>query len=295
MADSIVQPGTNDANKQEDSSELGKEHIALDQKVELPGLAPVLTPAMSTPSMVIWTPRFIVLFTLMLAAGLTIDSMFVQGWANHLIVAAWVLLGHVVVATGCLLGIIVVTRSRWIRLGSIFGCAWAIFTGINLLWTPTMLGPTSPIPAYMNAAISSALLGSYICFSLEQTPLSRWDGWFFSIALLVSLCVLFLSYVLMPIDSRSLAAVGSGIAATCLILNMLVWWLRPSCWKTQPGATFLLGVMPAIFLLLAIPSVGRGQTNFYLSQVAYLAFLLGVVRVLQGEMRKKQIAKSTTL
>ena len=295
MADSIVQPDTNDANKQEGSDELGKEHIALDQKVELPGLASVLTPAMSTSSMVIWTPRFIVLFTLMLAAGLTIDSMFVQGWANHLIVAAWVLLGHVVVATGCLLSIIVVTRSRWLRLGSIFGCAWAIFTGINLLWTPTMLGPTSSIPAYMNAAISSALLGSYICFSLEQTPLSRWDGWFFSIALLVSLCVLFLSYVLMPIDSRSLAAVGSGIAATCLILNMLVWWLRPSCWKTQPGATFLLGVMPAIFLLLAIPSVGRGQTNFYLSQVAYLAFLLGVVRVLQGEMRRKRMAKSTIL
>ncbi|MEO8954407.1 MAG: hypothetical protein ABI396_19155 [Ktedonobacteraceae bacterium] len=295
MADSIVQPSTNDADGQEDSSEPRKEDIARDQKVELPHLAPVLTPAMSTPRMVIWTPRFIVLFTLTLVAGLTMNSMLAQGWANHFIVAAWVSLGHVAVATGCLLSIIVVTRSRWFRLGGIFGCAWAIFTSINLLLTLITLDPTSPILAYVNVAISSALLGTYTCFSLEQTPLTRWDGWFFSIALLVSLCVLCLSYVLMPVDSRSLAAVGSGIAATCLILSMLVWWLRPSCWKTQPGATFLLGVMPALFLLLALPNVGRGQTNFYLTQVAFLAFLLGVMRVLQGEMRKKRLAKSTTL
>lgn len=295
MADSIVQPGTNDANQQEDSSKPDEELIVLVQKMELPTVAPILTPVLSTPSTVIWTPRFIVLFTLTLVAGLTMDSMFAQGWANHLIVAAWVSLGHVAVATGCLLGIIVVTRSRWFRLGGIFGCAWAIFTTINLLLTLITLDPTSPILAYVNAGISSALLGTYTCFSLEQTPMTRWDVWFFSVAFLVSLGVLFLTYLLIPVDSPSLAAVGSGIAATCLIVSMLVWWLRPSCWKTQPGTTFLLGVMPALFLLLALPSVGRGQTNFYLTQVAYLAFLLGVMRVLQGEIRKKRAAKSTTL
>ncbi len=294
MADSIVQSGTNDANKQEDSSKPDEEHIVLDQKMELPTVAPVLTPVLSTPSTVIWTPRFIVLFTLTLVAGLTMNSMFSQGWANHLIVAAWVSLGHVTVATGCLLGIIVVTRSRWFRLGGIFGCAWAIFTSINLLLTLITLDPTSPILAYVNAGISSALLGTYTCFSLEHTPMTRWDVWFFSVAFLVSLGVLFLTYLLIPVDSRSLATVGNGIAATCLILSMLVWWLRPSCWKTQPGTTFLLGVMPALFLLLALPNVGRGQTNFYLTQVAYLAFLLGVMRVLQGEIRKKRAAKSTT-
>lgn len=289
MAESIVQPDTNDSNEHENlTGETGQVQATFNgiQEKNVP------KPASSHTSTIIWTPRFIVLFALTLAIGLTADSLFTMAWRLRYITAAWVPLGHIVLITGCLFSIVCMARSRWTRIGGIFGCAWAIFTGIDLVLTLFTLAPTSPVPAYLNAAISSALLGTYLCLSLAQTSLTRWDGWFFCTALLISLGVLFLTYFLTPPAGRSLAPVGSGIAATLLILSILIWWLRPSCWKVQPGPTFLFGLMPATFLLLNVTTLGNGQPNFFLSQVAYLFFLLGTMRVLQGELRRKKTSTS---
>lgn len=289
MAESIVQPDTNDSNEHENFiGEKGQVQATSNDIRE----KDVPVPVSSHTSTIIWTPRFIVLFALTLAIGLTADSLFTMAWGLHYITAAWVSSGHVVLIAGCLLGIVCVARSWWSRLGGIFGCVWAIFTSIGLVLTLFTLAPTSPVPAYLNAAIASALFGMYLCLSLEQTSLTRWDGWFFCSALFVSLGVLFLTYFLMPPASRSLAPVGSDIAAILLMLSILVWWLRPSCWKTQPGATLLLGLMPAIFFLLNITTLGKGQPNFFLSQVAYLFLLLGTMRVLQGELRRKKTSTS---
>lgn len=291
MAESIVQPDTNDSSEHNDLTGEADQVQTTSNGIEEDVLIPASS-ALSTTSTIIWTPRFIIIFALTLAIGLSADSLLTMAWGQHLITAAWVPLGHVMLITGGLLAIIYVACSWWSRLGGIFGCIWAIFITIGLLLTFVTLDPASPVPAYLNAATSSALLGTYLCLSLQQTFLTRWDGWFFSIALLISLGVLLLTYFLMPAASRSLTPVGSGIAATLLVLSILVWWLRPSCWKTQPGTTFLLGLTPAIFLLLNITTLGKGQPNFFLSQVAYLSLLLGTMRVLQGELRRKKTSIS---
>lgn len=273
MADSIVQPNTNITDRQND--QVSDPVVITTTKAEA----------------IIWTPRFIILFALTLAIGLTADCLFALGYGIRIIEPGWVLLGHVVFVAGCFGGIICIARSRWTRLGGIFGCLWVIFMCLNLSLTLMTFDRSSPIIAYINAAMTSALLGTYICFSLEQTRLTRWDGWFFGLAILVSFCLPVLSYIFMPATNRSLAAIESSMAAINLVLCVLVWWLRPSCWQKQPGTTFLLGTTPAILLLLAIPTLGRGQTNFFLSEVALLSLLLGGMRVWQGELKRQRIAK----
>src|SRR5258708_620286 len=109
----------------------------------------------------------------------------------------------------------------------------------------------------------------------------------------------------MPVHERSLKALVSFIATLALILCMLACLLRPTSSTTQPGPTFLFGSVPALLLLVAIPSTGFNMSNFFLahvvlyppgrlsyyaasfffSQVALLCLLLGTMRVLQGEIR----------
>src|SRR5260221_10758856 len=43
------------------------------------------------------------------------------------------------------------------------------------------------------------------------------------------------------VHERSLKALENSIATIALILCILVWWLRPTSWKTQPGPTLLFG------------------------------------------------------
>ncbi len=290
MSDSIVQPNTTDTDLQDDP-------VSDPEAKTSAKIAPLTVTSASPAVTIIWTPRFIVLFALTLVIGLTADCLFALGYGIRIIEPSWVLLGHVTLVAGGFGGIIYSTRSRWTRLGGVFGGVWVIFTGINLSLTLLPFDHTSPVIAYINVAMTSALFGTYICFSLEQTPLTRWDRWFFGTALLISCCVPILSFIFMPAENRSLAAIESSVAATFQILNLLVWWLRPSCWRIQPGTTFFLGMTPAILLILAFTSLGRsGQTNFFLSQVALLSLLLGLIRIWQKELQvlKQQQAINST-
>ncbi len=238
------------------------------------------------PAKVIWTPRFIVLFAIMLVLGLSVESLLTQAWAAHLIQAPWVLLSETLLAFGCLIVTALISRSRWIRLGAIFGSIWAIFTSINLFVPVSPLDPGTPIFSLLNAIICSALFGTFICFSIEHTFLTKWDHWFFRLALIGSICAIPLIFFITPPENRSLSAFESGVAVLMLVLSLLVWWARPSCWKVQPGLTLLFGLLPAIELLLAIPTIGTGSTNIYLSQVSLLCLLLALMRLLKGIKRR---------
>ncbi|MFL5627430.1 MAG: hypothetical protein ACJ788_17780 [Ktedonobacteraceae bacterium] len=277
MAESIARPDTNVTTNSDEQKVNATQHDA--DKPEV---------AVTTPTTVIWTPRFIVIFMLTLVLALSLESMLTEGWMNHIINASWVLLAHVACILGCMLATMFTTRSWWIRIGGIFACIWAISTTFNQflgLFTPD---PTSPILAYVNAIISSALLGSYICLSLERTPYTAWDTWFFRIALIIGICIVGIIFFVTLAAQGPLSTVESGIAAQGLVLAMLVWWLRPSCWRTQPGPTLLFGLTPAISLLLTLTSLGHGTTNFFLSQVALLSLLLAIIRMLQGELLHKK-------
>ena len=279
MADSITQPDTND------TQEPGGLITRLDEQLAQNTPQVAATGNSMPAAKIIWTPRFIVIFSLFLVIGLSADSLLTQGWANHYYPSAWVTLGHLVLAFGFLVAIIAITRSWWVRLGSIFGCFWVIFIGINTLLSFYTLDPASPLPAYLNAAICSALLGCYICLSSARTPLTAWDTWFFRMVLIAGICTITLVYFITPAASRSLSALESDIAALGLILCVLVWWLRPSCWKIQPCPTLLFGLTPAFILLLSIPGIWNGESNFYVGQLSLLCFLLGTIRLLKCEIR----------
>ncbi|MDQ2903068.1 MAG: hypothetical protein M3Y81_05885 [Chloroflexota bacterium] len=243
----------------------------------------------ASPPAIIWTPPFIIIFTLTLALGLSVESVLTQGWQNALYAGSWVLLGHVVLIAPCWFLIVMRPRSLWARVGGIFGCLWAIFAGINFIVTLFPLAVNGPVIAHLNAASSSALLGAYICFSIEHTPLHRWDSWFFGLALIGGSAAVILTYFLAAADTRGLSTLESGVGATATILCVLVWWLRPSCWKTQPGPTLLFGLAPSIQLLLAIPNITFSGTNFFFSQVVLLCILLGALRTLQGQLVRSKV------
>jgi hypothetical protein len=283
MADGVTQPGSGATEAADETTN----RVDEEERAKTPQQLATSSDSFTTPSTVIWTPRFMVIFALTLTMGLSAESVLTQGWTSHYYAGQWVLMGHVAVIFACFIAIMIVTRSWWLRVGTIFGCIWAIFTGINLVVSFYQLDPGSPIPAYLNAIISCALLGAYICLSTERTPFTAWDSWFFRFALIIGAGSVLLSYFIKPLVERSVSIIESAAAAIAVIFCVLVWWLRPSCWKTQPGPTFLFGVMPAFILLLSIPSLGRGATNLYLSQVALLAVILGSMRILQGELRRR--------
>jgi len=181
------------------------------------------------------------------------------------------------------------SRSLWARTGGIFGCLWALFVSINFIIALFPLAINGSVGTHLNAASSSALLGTYICFSLDHTILRRWASWFFTFALIGGSIAAIVPYFLAAADTRGLSTLESGVGATATILCVLVWWLRPSCWKTQPGPTLLFGLAPSIQLLLAIPNITFSGTNFFFSQVVLLCILLGALRTLQGQLVRSKV------
>jgi hypothetical protein len=257
----------------------------------------------TSPPKIIWTPRFIVIFALTLAFSLSIESLLTQGWLSGFYTGRWVFQVHIILISICWLALFVLTHSSWVRIGSIFGCIWALFISLNIIVSTQHSDLASHVLALVNAATCIALLGSYICLSIDKTPFSRLDAWFFGFAPIAGSIAVALIYFLTPANEHSLNALENSIATIALVLSLLVWWIRPTSWKSQPGPTFLFGCVPlallihaisgpefnssnyflAHVLMLPIPNLLTNETNFFISQVALLCLFLGIMRVLQYE------------
>jgi hypothetical protein len=286
MADSTIRPGIDDETSGETSTAIRDPKEAVrEARAQKAAATPVMPGAPLQTSTVIWTPRFIVLFALTVVVGLSAESLFTTGWLNGYYPGGWVLLGHVALILGCWITVVLVTRSWWARIGALFGCIWALFITINLIVNLHAVDPSPPILAHLNAAMSSALLGAYICLSIEHTPHRSWDTWFFIFAPILASCAVPLMYFLTPAYDRSLSSIESDVAAVAMFLCIFVWWIRPSCWRAQPCPTLLFGISPAIVLLLSIPNIATNEANFFLGQVSLLCLLLGAIRTLQCELR----------
>jgi hypothetical protein len=252
---------------------------------------------------IIWTPRFIVIFTLTLVFGLSIESLLTQGWLNGYYTGQWVFQVYIILISICWLALLILAHSSWVRIGSIFGCIWALFITLNIIVSTQHSDLASRVSALVNAATCIALLGSYICLSIDKTPFSRLDAWFFRLAPIAGGIAVALVYFLTPANEHSLNTLENAIATIALVLSLLVWWIRPTSWKSQPGPTFLFGCVPLILLILAIsdsefnssnyflahvlmlpmPNLLTNETQFFISQVALLCLFLGILRVLQYE------------
>lgn len=297
MAEGSSQPGIDHDQTAEIENSTGKDTIATVEE------KPQIVANSSLPK-IIWTPRFIVIFALTLVFGLSIESLLTQGWLNGYYTGQWIFQVHVILISLGWLALCIFTHSRWIRIGSIFGCIWALFITVNIIVSTQHSNLASHVLTLMNAATCIALLGSYICLSIERTPFGRLDSWFFGFAPIAGSIAVALVYFLAPANEHSLNALENAIATIALVLALLVWWIRPTSWKSQPGPTFLFGFVPLILLILAIsdqeftssnyflahvlmrpiPNLLTNENNFFLSQVALLCLLLGIMRVLQYEL-----------
>ena len=231
---------------------------------------------------VIWTPRFIALFTIVLLAGLSLASLFTQSWLSFykplyvfLSYLALILIGWVLVAYK--------PHSRWLRLGAFLGCAWAVAMGVNV-WIDTLsFNSQTALIADVNTASSCLLLAAFLCVSIAYTPLRTWDIWLFRLLPLLGIAIILLLSFLTPADIRSRVTLESSIAVLAIAFSVIVWWLRPACWQLQPGPTFLFGLTPLLLLLPSTPAFAAGSDNLFANQLPLLCMLLGILRVLAYE------------
>jgi hypothetical protein len=284
MAESITQPEMDRPNEgvveTVEITPSGNTHIAENSRLLLENSLELSLSQNSTP--IIWTPRFVVIFALTLVIGLSAASLLTQGMLNGYYPPQAILLALVLFALGGWIAVVLLVRSFWIRIGGIFGGIWAMFMGIYLGVTLLPIDPHASILLHLNASTNSALLGSYICLSIDRTPFHRWDGWFFRLAPILGASAVAAGYFLLPADIHSLGTLESTTVTVTLILCILVWWTRPSCWRSQPGVTFLFGTTPFILLLLSLPGITDREGHFFFfTQVALLSLLLGILRVAQ--------------
>jgi len=295
MAEGAIKPEIEDSPKSESENTTSEKTTSLENNHQVESNVP--------HTQIIWTPRFIITFSLTLVLGLSIESLLAQGWLHGDYSGLWVFQTYVIFVCLGWLTLLVLTHSSWLRIGSTFGIIWSLFMTMHIIIYSINTDLSLQVHALINAATCIALLGSYICLSIDKMPINRLDAWLFGLAPLIVCIVVALIYFLTPANARSLNTLENAIASTALILSLLVWWIRPTLWQSQPGPTFLFGCVPLILLILAlsakefnpsnyflakvlsgpIPSLLTNESNFFFSQVALLFLFLGIMRVIQFE------------
>jgi len=268
---------------QDDTARDGVASVETTQANDLP-TSGNLVQETQAPRPVVWTPRFIVVFFLTLVIGLSVESLLTEGWLNGTYKTEWILLGHTLLILICLIALIIKGRSTWIRMGAIFGCIWAVFTGASYIAVVFGITSRSVIALEFQAAMACALLGTYICLSTHTIPFRRWDSIFFWLAPLAGGSGVAILYALARTNPHHARVLISATITVLLWLSVAIWWLRPSCWRSQPCITFLLGLAP--LLMIVVPSIAPDNigTPLFMEQVLLLCILLGVMRVLQEEI-----------
>jgi hypothetical protein len=229
----------------------------------------------------LWTPRFIILFAFITISGLSAASILTEAQMNNHYQSSLILSGYVVVILIALIVLTCYTRSSWMRVSTLFGYLWAIFSLITFFLP--MSGLLSLIRVQLLAAASSTLLGFYVCLSTHQTTLRRWDTLLFGLVPPLGACILVVYVLLHPINNGHLRGLVESATTVLLAFGSMLWWLRPSCWRTQACPTFLFGLAPLISIFVTNWASDTLGTRLFLSQLALLCILLGIIRVIQAE------------
>ncbi len=253
---------------------------------------------------VIWTPRFIVLFAVTLALGLSLESLITQAWAIRWFTGTWVFLGHIALVSASWITLLLTSRSRWMRFGAIFGLICTLFIALNIIIQAILFQPSNYLLARVNVVTFLALPACYICLTIDRLPMSRWDAWLLGLTPILGIVLLVPVYILR--SDRSLAGLENSISVVALVVSTLLWWTRPTCWRNAPGPTFLFGFVPILLLMLDVVYVGNGsfiffpvhvtlnasatlgsrETVFFFSQALLLCLLLGIMRLIKSEKIK---------
>jgi hypothetical protein len=237
-----------------------------------------------TPSTIVWTPRFIVLFVSVFVLGSSVASVLTQLWLNALLSAEAILLFYAAFALGSSLLIAFRTQSLWIRAGGIFAFIWSLLMGLHFaVPTVSRLDPHTSLVAHLDIATQSAFLGAATCFSVSSTPLRRWDTWFFCLLPIIGVAIVVLNVLLTPTNLPTGSFNESMIVTALLYLSVIIWWFRPANWSLQPGVTFLAGTIPVLQILFTGSGYRASDATFFFTLVLLLFFFLLNLRLLQGE------------
>jgi hypothetical protein len=243
--------------------------------------------AIATP-LIIWTPGFIIRFALVLIIGLSVAGLLTEGWVNGYYPAEWTELAYTILAFACWFALFLSAQSIWVRLGAALSIIWTAFMGIH--FCITLLIPLNQpnqaytVLAHVSAATDIALVGSYLCLSIAYIMIRRWDTWFFRLAPIAAVIGIAISYHFAPPQlQHSLRGLENSTTEIALALSTCIWWLRPSCWKTQPGPTFLLGMIPLLQLFFSMSSSYTGGEPVFFTMVVLLLSALAAMRIMQRE------------
>jgi hypothetical protein len=239
-----------------------------------------------TPSTIVWTPRFMVLFASLLVLGLSVASILTQLWLNGVLRTETAPLFYTAFVLGSSLLITFRVQNLWIRTGGILACIWSLLMGLHFaLPTVSQLDPHTSLVAHLDIATQCAFLGAATCFSVSSTPLRRWDNYFFCLLPLIGVAIVKLNMVLIPTGLPAGSFKESMIVAALLYLGVIIWWFRPANWRVQPGVTFLAGTIPLLQILFTSSGFHGDDVAFFITQVFLLFFFLLNLRILQAEER----------
>jgi hypothetical protein len=234
---------------------------------------------------IIWTPRFIVIIALILIVGMSTASVVTQGWFNNYYSSGLVLMLYTIPNLICWTILFRYARTRWLHWGIIFGYVWALLTALYYRLNYGFIDPHIPTTLHLQVAVYSALALAYICISLANTPMSRSDVWFFRLAPIVIAVFFLAQLVLRFVFGQIIQGMEAIIFSEILYFDVLIWWARPSCWKRQPGPTFLFGLVPFLEIALTISPAVTEEMKVFFTQVSLIVMLIGILRLLQCELR----------
>jgi hypothetical protein len=287
-------------HSQQDNAPAGEDQAASVTGLETTGETE--TQFGETRQQIIWTPRFMICFGLVVVLGLSLESILTQGWLNRYYTGQWVFQGHVILDALAWVVLLVVAKGRWTRIGAVFGLLWVFFMTVNIL--VQVIFPALPLAAlsHINVLTCLSLLGCFVCLSIDRFPVRPWDAWV--LGLLPALGLALTALLFLTGADHSLSSFEDAIATVTLILSALAWLARPTCWRSAPAPTLLFSFVPLTLLVLNSASAGFNAANFFLtrvvlipdynatttesnfffSQVVLLCILLGTIRLVKCEV-----------
>jgi hypothetical protein len=259
----------------------------IQNEVSLNNLVPTAVPvAVASPSAIIWTPRFMILFASLFVSGLCVASITTQLWLNGLVRDETILLIFTALTLASSLLIVVKVQNGWLRTGGVFASIWGLLMGVHFaIPMVSLLDPHTSLMSHLDIATQSAFLGASICISIAYTTLRRWDNWFFCLLPVIGAAIVLLSMLLSPTDLPGGNFNESMIVTALLYLGVILWWFRPANWRAQPGVTFFLGAIPLLQIIFSGSGFHKNDVAFFITQVFLYFFFLINLRLLQGEQR----------
>nr|BBH88471.1 hypothetical protein KTC_32220 [Thermosporothrix sp. COM3] len=237
---------------------------------------------------IIWTPRFIISFGVIAILWLSCAGVIAHSWLNGYRFFRSdnrFLLGQTALLLVVWAVFFFVSRRSWGKLAAVFGIVWSAFLVAGVAIKYFVLPVDGSVGIYLDTMSSVALLGAFVCLSLNRVPVRRWDTIFFGLALIGSILLFFYRFWKFPEEARTLENMEAVVSTLAIYLSICVWWLRPSCWRFQPGPALLFG-MVAVLTVMVGKIHSHPELVFFFQQTVYLVMLLGQLRLIQGELKQ---------